>query len=251
MPVEPWLTTVDQIGGSDRSIHIWAMPIQAREQDISRFELALSSDEKERSDRFHFSHLRHSFILTRGALRFLLGRYLNIAPSELQLGYSATGKPFVTSQANLKFNISHSGDIALYAFSTASELGIDVERIRRLPDMLDIASEFFCQEEFREISSLPVEQRDLSFFLCWTRKEAYIKAIGTGLSVPLNEFRVTVRPEEPARLLHIHNDEQRAKDWTLHDLTDEMNYAAALAYQGEPRPILMRSLSDPSQLLDI
>jgi 4'-phosphopantetheinyl transferase len=149
---------------------------------------------------------------------------------------------------NIQFNLSHSGDMALYAFSAGSELGIDVEQIRPLPGMLDLASQFFCQEEFRELSSLPAEQRELSFFLCWTRKEAYTKALGGGLRFPMSHFCVTVRPEQPARLLHVGNDEQEAKEWTLHDLMAGSPYAAALAYRGAPRPVQMQSLDDFAEL---
>jgi 4'-phosphopantetheinyl transferase len=251
MVVAPSLGIASQQAFSDQNVHVWAMPIRAQEPVVSKLEILLSPDERMRGTRFRFDHLRRSFILTRGALRLLLGRYLDIAPSEIQIQYGPARKPFVASPANIQFNVSHSGDMALYAFSTGGELGVDVERIRPLPDMLDIASHFFCQEEFRELSSLPAEQRDLSFFLCWTRKEAYTKALGGGLRLPMSHFCVTVRPEQPARLLHIGNDEAEAKEWTLHDLMAGSPYAAALAYRGAPRPMRMWSLSDLSDLLEI
>src|SRR5262249_7275622 len=154
----------------------------------------------------------------RGALRYLLGHYLHCDPAKVSLVYGLKGKPAVESPSSLQFNMTHSGDLAVIAFTVHREIGVDVEQIRPLADMQQIANRFFCTEEATEIMSAPQTERERAFFLCWTRKEAYIKATGDGLSAPLGSFRVTVQHDRPARFIHIQHNETEAKAWMLHDL---------------------------------
>jgi 4'-phosphopantetheinyl transferase len=149
----------------------------------------------------------------------------------------------------LNFNASHSGGLAVFAFTFGCEISVDVEQVRSLSDMQDIVSRFFCLEEAAELISLPAGERERAFFLCWTRKEAYIKAVGDGLSVPLNGFRITVRPDGPARFLHIRNDEIAAEFWALHNLELTPAYAGALAYRDAPRSVLLRPVINAAELL--
>jgi 4'-phosphopantetheinyl transferase len=144
--------------------------------------------------------------------------------------------------------MTHSGNLAAIALTTDCYLGIDLEQIRPLPDMQAIAGRFFCTQESEEIMSLPQDERERAFFCCWTRKEAYIKAVGDGLSVPLDSFRVTVDPRTPARFLHIGHNTVVARMWALHDLCLDKNCAAALAYKDQPRTLSIFPIIDSSEL---
>jgi 4'-phosphopantetheinyl transferase len=239
-----------------RVVHVWPVSTLAPDAVVERFQPLLTQDETDRAGRFRFERLQRSFILARGALRVLLGRYLNIAPGDIEFSYGFRGKPALATpglpQFNaLQFNASHSGDLALFAFTMDCEVGVDVEAIRPMPDIEDVAKRFFCAEETAELMSLPDGQREHGFFLCWTRKEAYIKATGDGLSTPLDAFRVSLRPSEAAGLVHLERDPIAAQAWTLHDLAPAPGYAAALAYRDSPRPLETFPFLNPKQLLDI
>jgi 4'-phosphopantetheinyl transferase len=197
----------------------------------------LSPQEQDRAARFRFEALRNSFILRRGALKLLLGRYLDICPDVVQFRYSGNQKPAIAPEHRLKFNASHSGGLTVFAFTLDREIGIDVEHIRPVPDMAGIAKRFFCPEEAAELISLTGREQERAFFLGWTRKEAYVKALGSGLSEPLDSFRVTISPAAPAGFVHIAHDADAAKLWTLHDLALAPEYAGALAYADAPRPL--------------
>ncbi|MGI8990834.1 MAG: 4'-phosphopantetheinyl transferase family protein, partial [Bryobacteraceae bacterium] len=225
-----------------RGVHVWPFRIYGSDALAAEFLKVLSPDERERAARFRFERLQRSFILTRGALRILLGHYLETSPAGIQFEYGAKGKPHLAAPSRIEFNVSHSGELALFAFTLDCELGVDVEQIRPMPDMRAIAAQFFHEEEAAELMTLPASRREHAFFLCWTRKEAYIKAIGDGLSAPLDGFRVTLRPGEPARFIHLARDTDAAATWTLHDLDLDLQYAAALAYRDSPRPLLPQPL---------
>jgi 4'-phosphopantetheinyl transferase len=232
-------------------VHLWPVRTQASEAVIARFAQILAPDECGRAGRFRFEHLRNSFTLARGALRILLGRYLNMSAPGIQLSYGPNGKPAVAAPARVEFNTSHSGDVAVFAFAGGSEIGIDLEEIRPLPEMRSLAERFFCPAETDDLMSLPVDQRELAFFLCWTRKEAYLKATGKGLSTPLDAFRVNLRPGEPASLIHIDRNTSAAQAWTLHNLNVAPGYAAALAYRGLPRQVSIFPIIEPAALLTL
>jgi 4'-phosphopantetheinyl transferase len=233
---------------SGRIVLVWPVRIEAPRAVADWFALHLSEDEKGRAARFRFEHHRNSFVIARGVLRFLLGQYLNVSPASILFKYGSEGKPALARPAGIEFNVSHSGGLAVFAFTAGREVGVDVERIRSLPDMQSIADRFFCSEEAVELMSLAAGQREHGFYLCWTRKEAYIKAIGDGLSAPLGSFRVTLRPSQPARFVHIANDTSVSKAWSLHDLRFASDYAAALAYRDTERPIVVMPMADPTEL---
>lgn len=216
---------------------------------MARFEALLASDEKQRADRFRFDHLRRSFILTRGALRALIGRYIGVSPANIVFSYGTKGKPAVESSDSIDFNVSHSGDFTVVAFAHDRKIGVDVERIRPVSDLTDIAARFFCPEEFNELMSVPAEHRDRAFFLCWTRKEAYIKAKGAGLSIALNDFRVTLQPGLPAAFIRLEDGQDMATDWSLHNLELAPDFAAALAYAGNTMQLIGLPVADVASLL--
>ena len=234
-----------------RTVHVHAVRLQAPDGVIEKFRALLSPDETARAGRFRFERLQRSFVLGRGSLRVLLGHYLNSPPRDIQFSYGANGKPSLAGPAHIRFNASHSGGLALFSFTFDCEIGIDVEAIRPMPDIEDIAKRFFSAEETAELMSLPADEREQGFFLCWTRKEAYIKATGEGLSAPLDSFRVTLRPSEPARIVHFAGDPTAAQSWTLHDLALDPGFVGALAYRDAPRPLVLFPPATPKHLLEI
>jgi len=228
---------------------VWSVRTDAGEAEVARFRLVLSSPERDRAAKFRFEGLRNAFIVARGALRLLLGRYLDICPDAVQFGYGGNQKPALVPEHRVKFNVSHSGELAVFAFTLDREIGVDVEHIRFVPDMAAIAKRFFCLEEEADLMSFAASERERAFFLCWTRKEAYVKALGNGLSEPLDNFRVTVNPDAPARLVHVAHDSRAAKLWTLHDLALAPGYEGALAYRDSPRPLKLFPTLKPIGLL--
>ena len=229
---------------SGREVHIWTLPTTAASATAVMFEPILAPDGLDRARRFHFTHLRESFLIARGALRCLLGRYLDLHPKSIRLSYSSKGKPALEAGTHIQFNMTHSGSLAAIAITADCQIGIDVEQVRPLSDMQQIADHFFCSEETSEIMSLPPSERERAFFCCWTRKEAYIKAIGDGLSAPLDGFRVTVLPNTPARFVHLGHGAADTDAWTLHDLCLTPDYAAALAYCDRQRPLSIFPIID-------
>lgn len=227
----------------NKQVHVWFMRTHCAAEDIARFRSVLSPSELERAARFRFATLHDSSIVTRGALRVLLGRYLNIPPDSTQFQYGGNEKPALWPEKSIRFNISHSTDLAVFAFTLDCEIGVDVELIRPIADMTSIAERFFCREESAELLSLPDHKRQRAFFLCWTRKEAYIKALGNGLSEPLDTFRVTVDPDIPAAFIHVAHDPSLARRWTLQDLPVAPDYAAAVAYRGPARPLRLSPIA--------
>jgi 4'-phosphopantetheinyl transferase len=235
---------------SNNEVHIWTMPTEASDAVVVQFERVLSEDEAKRAARFRFSHLRDSFVITRGVLRHLLGRYLSLEPARLCFSYGDKGKPAVASEGNLQFNLTHSVGIAAVAFTTGCQLGIDAEHIRPVKEMQQIADRNFSAEEATELMRLPESEREPAFFRCWTRKEAYIKAIGDGLSCALDSFQVTLLPNMPPRLIHIGGDSVAAEMWSLHDLCVAPDYASALAYRDRERSVSIFPVSDLAELAD-
>jgi 4'-phosphopantetheinyl transferase len=218
-------------------VHIWRARLDLPEELIQAFEQTLADDERTRAMRFRFAKDRRHFSAARGILRMLLGRYLVQQPAQLQFRYNQYGKPFLLDEDDehiLRFNVSHSHGLALYAFTRGREVGIDIEYMQPDRAELSIAQRFFSPYEVEELRAVPAEQQAQAFFFCWTRKEAYIKARGLGLSLDLNVFDVSLAPGEPAALLNIREPGQRLEDWSLQNLEPGPGYAAALAVNGSP-----------------
>jgi 4'-phosphopantetheinyl transferase len=201
------------------------------EPRLAAMRALLSDDELQRAARFHFERDRNHFIAARGLLRQLLGRYLDREPAALCFAYGARGKPTLLGHA-LRFNLSHSHGLALFAFALGCELGIDVEQIRLGFAAAEIAQHFFSPCEVAALRALPAAQQAEGFFNCWTRKEAFIKGRGDGLYMPLESFDVTLTPGEPAQMLEVRGEPGAAARWFLEALTPEPGYAAALAVEG-------------------
>jgi 4'-phosphopantetheinyl transferase len=232
-------------------VQVWAVQLEASEDRFSQCRAWLSSDETARAARFHFDEHRRAFILGRGVLRALLGGLIEMLPGKVQFSYGPKGKPGLTdSSFPIRFNASNSGNLAVYAFTEGCDIGIDVEQVRSVPEMEQIAERFFALQEASELMSLPEADRPQAFFNCWTRKEAYIKAVGDGLSVPLDSFRVTLRPGDGAEMLCLGGSIEAAKGWTLHDFVPASGFVGALAYPVRPRPVLFHPLMRGDALLD-
>jgi 4'-phosphopantetheinyl transferase len=215
-------------------IHVWCQPLTRTQGEIASFRQLLSPDELDRAARFRFQNNREDYIVSRGTLRSLLGIYLSAAGNNVRFDYSAYGRPSLHSDSpstSLDFNVSHSGGIVLLAFARGRRIGVDVERIRRDFGIEEIAERFFSTTECDSLRLLPVEQRHEAFFHCWTRKEAFIKALGEGLSHPLNHFDVSLTPDLPALLLATRPDAQEVKRWKLRNIHVPSGYSAALAYE--------------------
>jgi 4'-phosphopantetheinyl transferase len=214
-------------------VDVWRVPLEMPERERDLLEACLSVEERARASRFRHSVDRSSFVAAHGALRAILGRCLGVGPSCLRFSYGRFGKPAVDGPlgANLvEFNLSHSGDLALVAATFGRRLGIDLERIDASRSGQEIAERFFSSREIAALRALPRERQTDAFFACWTRKEAYLKARGDGLSFPLDQFSVSVSPEEPASLLDCGDDETQR--WVLQDLSPGAGWAAAVAIEG-------------------
>ena len=215
-------------------VHLWRVDLEQPEQVVKQFRSTLEGNELYRADRFHFEKDRRAFIVSRGFLRQVLGRYLTVNAETIRFSYGPYGKPALGGDhesSTLRFNMSHSRGVALVAVTEDKALGVDVEYIRADFATEDIARRFFSPREVETFNAVPNDQRVAAFFRCWTRKEAYIKAIGLGLSQPLDGFDVTLGPGEPAALLRADDDD--TSRWSLSDLDAGEDYAAALVVEGQ------------------
>ncbi len=215
-------------------VHIWRASLNQPASHVESLQQTLAPGELTRAERCHFESDRQRFIVARGLLRAILSRYVHEHPSYLRFCSSPYGKPTLVTQPDremLKFNLSHSSDLVLYAVTRGCNVGIDVERIRPIQNITDIAKRFFSLQEFAMFRTIPEHLQLEAFFTCWTRKEAYIKARGEGLSLPLNQFDVSFIPGEPAVLLKTLEDPQEVSRWSLHALPSPPGYEAALAVE--------------------
>ena len=234
-PDDPWRLPPPDLALSNEEVHIWRTSLEQPAGLVHQLSQLLSHDEQTRAARFHFERDRRRFIVGRGALRIMVSRYLSVDPDQLRFRYESHGKPYLSAEFNhcdLRFNLAHSNEVAVYAFTLGRELGIDVEHIRSLPDAEQIATRFFSAQENVALHTLPESQRLEAFFNCWTRKEAYIKAIGEGLSHPLDQFQVSLSPEEPARLLNVEGSLEEVTRWSMTSWVPAPGYVAALVVEG-------------------
>ncbi|HTJ75243.1 MAG TPA: 4'-phosphopantetheinyl transferase superfamily protein [Acidimicrobiales bacterium] len=210
-------------------VGVWKIWIGG-EPDLERARAVLSADELDRASSFVFDLHRNRYLARRVALRELLGRYLDRAPSDVCFSYSAYGKPELPGET-LRFNVAHSEDLALIGLTEQDRLGVDVAHIRELPDMEGVARTVFSKHELDVFHTLPASSKTEGFFNCWTRKEAFVKAVGDGLSYPLDVFDVTLRPGEEARLLEVEGSRARAAGWSLFDVAPMDGWVGAAAVE--------------------
>ncbi len=193
----------------------------------------LSTDERQKAEKYRFEKDRRSFIAARGTLRKILGGYLGISPSEIRFFYNRYGKPFLDPKAGrLSFNVSHSGEFALFVIARDRSVGIDIEFIDNNLEILKTAESVFSSAEISIFKSLPANLRTAAFFCGWTRKEAFLKALGKGFSISPKQFTVSIMPEETNISLTT-NESLKVRDWSLRSLPFGENYMAAMAVEGK------------------
>lgn len=222
-------------------VHVWRVPPNQSLEKLQLLRQILSSDEQETADRFHFEKDRNHFIQSRSALRRILSQYLNVAPNKIEFAYGPAGKPSLAgdlSASGLRFSLSRRDGLTLIAVTYGREIGVDLELVQSDFPIFEVAEASFSPAELATLRNLPQHERTAGFYNCWTRKEAFVKAQGEGLSYPLQKFDVSLAPGEPARLLHVaDNDVDR---WTLQELPIDPNYVAALAVEGTDLMVICR-----------
>jgi 4'-phosphopantetheinyl transferase len=227
---------VGNIGVPTGRVDVWSVRLDEPAKAGSAAAV-LSPDEIARASRFHFEKDRIHFTQCRSALRGLLADYLAIPAAEIRFEYLASGKPQLAAEQNpsgLQFNVSHSANMALIAVGSEHRLGIDIEKIRGDVDTAALAERFFSLRERTGLQALPEHLRVPGFFACWTRKEAFLKATGEGLSFPLEDFSVTTHPELDPVLEEIKGSADEGKQWFLADLSVVEGFRAAVAGERSP-----------------
>lgn len=213
---------------ADDVVQVWQAGLDVTPTYLAKMVALLSVDERERMGRFHFEQHRRRYAAAHGQLRLILSAYLACLPTQLQFVTTSYGKPALNQSGDLCFNLSHAGDQMLVGIVRGRAIGVDIEGIR--PDFAtdDIATNYFSSNEQVAFQAVPVAQKAKAFFDAWTRKEAFIKAIGEGLSFPLADFDVTLVPGEPARLLAVRGSTEEAARWHMWGWDAGDGYAAAV-----------------------
>jgi 4'-phosphopantetheinyl transferase len=226
---------------ASNEVHIWFDSLDVSRQILAERYAVLNGEERARARRYGHDKVRERFVAGRGWLRCLLASYLGCEPGDVEFGTGPHGKPFLVDDAGsgLSFNLAHSGGMAVCAIGWDRRVGVDIEEIR--PDRAtdELAKRFFAAGEWQALAALPARERVVAFFRCWSRKEAFIKAIGEGLSFPLEAFEVSLGPGEPPALLTIRGDTEAARHWSLHELPAPAGYVSALAVDG-PAPVVLQ-----------
>jgi len=218
-----------------KEVHIWTIPLDRTHPSVDLYQY-LSEEEIKRAERFHFDRHRRRFAVSHNALRGILAGYLDVHPTDIEFGHTSHGKPWLSGifkESGIFFNLTHSHELGVTAVTMEGEVGVDVEYIKVIGDIDGIATRFFSAVEQVAFLDLSSTHRITGFYNCWTRKEAFIKAIGEGLSHPLDQFDVTLTPGEPARFLRIGEDADEAQYWTLEQIKSEPDYIGAVALRAK------------------
>ncbi len=232
---QTWLVPLSDLTLLEDEVHVWRASLEQPEATMQKLRQMLAADELAKAGRFHFEKDHNHFIVAHGLLRTLLGQYLHMHPGQLRFCVNDYGKPALDPSFHeqpLNFNMSHSHKLALYAFAFHRQIGIDVEYMRADVDFEGVARHSFSPVEQGVLHALPVEARKQAFYNCWTRKEAYIKARGMGLSLSLDLFDVSMMSGESAALLTSREDARETGRWAFEELMPGNGYAGALAVEG-------------------
>jgi len=224
-----------QLNLTTDELHLWLVSLLRSPAELDGFLKTFSPDEVERSANIKINKAKKNYIAARGILRILLGRYLKISPEQIVFDYGKAGKPQLLS-TDLQFNLSHSGDYAFYGICQSAPIGVDIENEKKDMEFEAIAQRFFSHEEYQAIKALPEKKKCAGFFDCWTKKEAWVKALGTGLRHPLSEFTVSLS-SDPIPIRNIHETQH----WTLFSVKTIPHYHAAVATKVKPKKIALWS----------
>jgi 4'-phosphopantetheinyl transferase len=213
-------------------VHVWWTRLDAPDTVLASLYQSLRTDERDRASRFKVPLPGRRFVIGRAFLRLALSRYLQIKPYDLQFETSAYGKPALAGNSDLRFNLSHSEDLAVVAITSERQIGVDVERVRDDVDARELSDRFFSEQEAEWVRSNPGSELIQRFFTCWTAKEAYVKASGEGLSLPLKNFSVIPGPHYPELSLTIFDNPAESHRWTMLQLQPTADFCGALAVEG-------------------
>ncbi|WP_150451330.1 4'-phosphopantetheinyl transferase family protein [Arenibacter lacus] len=209
------------------AVRIWYIDASARID--SRYYEMLNACEKIRAEKYKFIKDKNMFITARSVLRMLSAFYLNKTPSQIEIKYGPFGKPYLYGENRLKFNISHSGCRVVLAFCKQGAIGVDIEKIKTNFDVMEIAENYFSEMEVNALGAIPQADQKKAFFRCWTRKESFLKAIGEGLSLPLDSFSVTLDDDKNAKLLETKWDPSEKEKWKMFAFVPDTNYMGAIS----------------------
>ena len=218
-------------------VDLWRVRLEKFGHNNQGLRSILSAEELDRADRFRFPHLRENFVLSHAALRAILARYLQIRPPAISFHTGEYGKPEICeplNPRNLQFNLSHSGEWAIIAVTQGRAVGVDIEKFRADVEHIDLAHRYFSEREYQSLLELPVDKRERAFFACWTRKEAFIKALGEGLSCPLSQFSVTVSPDDAPALQNVDNNPAVVSRWHFANFQPGEDHYGTVVYEKGP-----------------
>ncbi len=215
----------------DSEAHLWLVELDFLQDRLGHLTSILSDDERNRAGRFHKRLDAERYASARASLRCILGGYLVLEPASLQFTYNRYGKPRLSEahSSPLQFSVSHSAALCLFGFVLHREIGVDLEYVRPEVEVADLAARFFCRREVETLRSLAGQLQVEAFFRCWTRKEAYLKARGQGLSYGLDRIEVSLRSDEPAALISAADDPEASRRWTIEHLAPASGYVGAVA----------------------
>ena len=221
---------------ASQEIHVWKVPLRPPEIWLKKLKNLLNGEERERAERYKAPARQEAFVTTRGMLRYILGWYLDTKPEHLKFDMGSHGKPYLVeppTSPGISFNLAHSADLALLAITHDRQVGIDIEHHRQILDYAGMVKRICSPAEQSFLMKIPHESQLTAFLSCWTRKEAYTKAIGKGITFPLNTITVSLTRELPVKLLHVEGHADEPSRWTMCELFPGAGYSAALVGEGQ------------------
>ena len=229
-----WTITSQPPNLNGEEVHVWRIDLSDIAEAMPKLSQLLSSDEQQKASRYHFEKDRNNFTIRRAVLRKVLSLYMDVTPAELHFIYNNFDKPALEADTSIRFNASSSRGIGIVAIVLDTRIGIDIEFLDASFSKLEIAEKYFSTDEVRAIGDLQSELRTAAFFDCWTKKEAYVKAVGDGMSHPLPNLAIS--SEKPGSFSIAATSEEE-KGWTVKSFIPEENYIASVAYEGGLRTI--------------
>jgi 4'-phosphopantetheinyl transferase len=235
-PALQWPLAPQPIRLQPGQVHLWAAATNDFTSQVRQLGLLLSPAEQAAAGKFRYVRDRNRYLVRRGLLRLLLGRYLPLPPSAIEFQLGPYGKPELRAgaAAPLFFNASHSADIAVCAITSACPIGVDIERTRKIPDILKIARRYFRPRETETLLALPADARLQAFYACWTRKEAFLKATGEGIAESLPKIEVTLAPQDPPAVVSLFGKPRASEQWQLQPFSPAPGYVGCVAYHHAP-----------------